>query len=383
MNALILGLGLALAVIPAAAQRHKLTINAETPEGQLLQNIGTEQDPTKKLALLEEFEAKHPKHEAIAWVYAQLQPAYAKNNQFDKAMAATEKLLAIDPEDVELAHGALKAAEASKNPDHVRKWAETVSSAARKVAASKKPEDEDEVEEWKRRVDFSKQVDTYCEYALFATALQTDDPKKKIELFQALEKVNPQSQYIPQSLGQQFLAYSQAGDRAGAVAIAEKVLATDQTNEDMLLAAASHYYEGKKDLTKALDYAGKIVTVLATKAAPEGVSAADWENKKNQVLGVAHWMTGVALSNQSKWAPADKSLRAALPLLKGPNAQLLPETLFHLGLANYKLGDAGSDQNRILDAVKFNEQCAAIASPFQAQARKNLAAIRSQYHIRK
>lgn len=48
---------------PLCGQRHKLTINAETPEGQELQGIGQENDAAKKMALMEAFIQKHPAHE--------------------------------------------------------------------------------------------------------------------------------------------------------------------------------------------------------------------------------------------------------------------------------------------------------------------------------
>src|SRR3954466_8971699 len=102
----------------AFAQRHTLgNINAETPEGQLLQQIGQAPDEAKKLALMEDFEAKAPKHEAIGWVYGQMQPAYVKAGKPDKALAVGEKLIAMDPDDMEAAHQNLKAAEAKKDPD--------------------------------------------------------------------------------------------------------------------------------------------------------------------------------------------------------------------------------------------------------------------------
>ena len=102
----------------AAAQRHKITINAETPEGQLLQQIGEESDETKKLAMLEQFATQHPKHEGVAWVYEQLVAAYAKASQPDKLFATGDKLLALDPADVESAHTCLKTAlEVKRDPD--------------------------------------------------------------------------------------------------------------------------------------------------------------------------------------------------------------------------------------------------------------------------
>src|SRR5579871_118546 len=72
---------LVLASAPGWAQCHKLAeINTASPEGQLLQKAGTEEDPAKKLALQEEFVAQYPTHEAAGWVYEQLLNAYVKAN---------------------------------------------------------------------------------------------------------------------------------------------------------------------------------------------------------------------------------------------------------------------------------------------------------------
>jgi hypothetical protein len=87
-------------------------------------------------------------------------------------------------------------------------------------------------------------------------------------------------------------------------------------------------------------------------------------------------MAGTALSTQGKFAPADKSLRAALPLVKS-NDQLLAGALFHLGLSNYQMGKGKSAQ-QIKEARAFFEQCAALKSPFQAPAQKNLAVMRRE-----
>jgi tetratricopeptide (TPR) repeat protein len=264
----------------------------------------------------------------------------------------------------------LKAAESTKNPDLVMKWASQTSQVAKKVVASQQPKDEEEVEEWKRRVDYAKQVDTYTEYSLYAHALQTADPKKRLELFDALEQRNPNSEYLQKAASQRFLSYQQAGDMAKTVAFAEKVLATDQSNEDMLLFVADNYLQTKKDPEKVYAYTAKMVDVMASKPKPEGVADADWAKRKDQITGLARFMSGKQAYIQNKFGPADKELRAALPLLE--NQQAKAEALFYLGVANYKM-------EKIQDAVDFSKQCAAIKSPFQAPAQRNLTAIRSQY----
>jgi len=373
---IVLGALLAAAVV-AFADRTKVDINAETPEGQLLQQIGQETDTAKKRAMLEEFVGKFPNHNAIQWVYGQLQPLYLQAKEYDKVFPVVEKLLAADAGDAEMAHGALKAAEGKQDADLVAKWAVATSEAARKAAATPKPSDEEEVEHWKQRVDYAKQVDVYSEYSLFNMTLQTADPTKKILLAQTLLERNPTSQYAAQVEPQLFLAYRQTNNNDKALEIAERTIAKDATNEDMLLFAASQYLD-RKQWDKAASAAAKTVEVMKAKAAPSGVDAAQWEGKRKQVVGSGLWLQGMALSAQNNHLETDRVLREALPYLEGNN-QMLGPALFNLGLANYRLGK--KEVNRIKDALDFNKRCAAIPGPYQPLAKKNIAAIQSEYRV--
>ncbi len=381
MRTLTLVLALLLAAAPATSQRQKFTINTETPEGQLLQQIGQEEDPAKKLALLEKFAAEYPKHEAIAWVYAQMVPVATGLNQFDKALQAGDKLLALDPEDLETAHQVLKAAEAKKDAAAVIEWAGRVSAAARKVAATPQPKEEDEVEDWKTAVEFAKQLDVYTEYALYALALQTTDVNQRIALTEALEKQNPDSQYLPQIANLRFVAYLQAGQHQKAIELAEKVLARDQSNEDMLLAVADSYRINKKEPDKVLAYCTKALELVATKPKPEGVADAVWETRKKQLTGRAHWLIGLTHAARGNWVEADKALRTALPGVSDSPA-MTQEAAFYLGLANFRMGERDCEPNRILDAMNFTKQAAAIRGPYQAPARQNLRAFQTKCAVR-
>lgn len=381
MRGWIVALIALLAAAPAGAQRHKFTINTETPEGQLLAQIGQEEDAAKKLALLEQFAEKFPKHEGLAWVLSQMIPAYGKAGQFDKALAVGDKLLAMDPGDIESAHAVLQAAEGKKDPDAVLAWAPKVSEMARKVAQSEKPKDEEEAEEWKRRVDFAKQLDTYSEYSLYATALQSTDVRKRIALAEMLQQRNPQSQYWSQVAEPLFAAYMQAGEVQKGVALAEKILEKDQTNEGMMLAVADSYRSQQKEPEKVFALCAKVLELAKTKPKPPGVDDAAWQQRQLQLSGRAQYIAGVMHAYQSNWSEADKSLREALPGIKD-DQNMTAEALFYLGLANFRLGEKG-DINRIADAARFNEQCIAIPGPYQSRAKQNLAHIRKTYRIQK
>jgi tetratricopeptide (TPR) repeat protein len=363
---------LALTAAPGWTQCHKLAeINITTPEGQLLQKAGLEEDAAKKHALQEEFVAQYPQHEAAGWVYEQLLNAYVKANDADKALAVGDKLAAVPPECVEDAQQTLKAAEMKKDPDLVLKWSSKTAELAQKVVSSPQPKEADEVENWKARVDYARQVNTYTEYSLYAMAVQTADPQKQAALIEALQQRNPKSEYLAKAQDTLFVAYQKSGATDKAVALAQQVAATGTPSDDMLLVLTQDSAK-KKDREHVHTYCAKLVEAIGSKPKPEGVADADWTKRKNAILLFAYSTNGEQYFNEGKLGPADQELRKALPLVED-NATVKPEVLFYLGLANYKMEKAQ-------EAYKFFRACAAMKSPFQAQATKNLTAIKTQYH---
>jgi len=380
MQILHIALAIGLLAGNGLAQRHKLAaVNSESPDGKLIQQSLQETDPAKKVAILEQFIAQFAdKKEATAWVLSQLQPLYLKVGNNDKAIETGDKLLALDADDIDASYNNLKAAEAKKDADAIIKWSAHTSQIARKVAASPKREGEDG-EEWKHAVDYAKQVDTYTEYALYLAALQSPDPQKVMLLSDTLEKRNPDSQYIALVMERYAASARQANALPKAVEFGERAYARKQFSADMLL-AMSDYSMQKQQFDKALTYSTKAVEVINSQPKPEGLADADWEKKKASIIGLGHWMSGVTLSNQSKYAPSDKALRTALPYIKD-NQHLMAGALFHLGLVNYKMGQTSKNKTQINDALKFSQQCSAINGPFQAQAQKNVKVIKTEFKI--
>lgn len=371
MKTLIGCLALLVAAGSGWAQCHKLEINNATKGGGTLHEIEQEQDAAKKLPLLEQFAGQHPQHEDLGWVYEQMLDAYLKAGNGAKALETGEKLAAIPPECVEDAQPTLKAAEMTKDPAQVLKWSAKTSELARKVVASPQPTDPGDVENWKARVDYARQVDTYTEYSLYAMALAMADPKQQIALLEALQQRNPKSEYFAKGIDTLFLAYQKTGAKDKALALAQQAATSGQTSEDLLLVLADDALQ-KKDGDKVHAYTGKIVEIMSSKPKPEGVADADWTKRKNSILGLAYYMSGKQDYNDAKFEPADKDLRQALPLVEA-NANIRTEVLYLLGYANYKL-------EKIQEAANFYKQCAAVKSPFQALATKNLTAIRAQHH---
>ncbi|MDQ6758670.1 MAG: hypothetical protein M3Z32_02245 [Acidobacteriota bacterium] len=362
MKTLAVLLLIASAVLPAQ-QRPKLTINSETDEGKLLQQIELQSDETKKQVMLEQFVAKYPKHEGAPWVYRQLQPMYVRQHQFDRSLKAGSQALALDPNDLDASYNNLKAAEAKKDIDSIKQWALQTSQLARKNAAG-------------APADYAKQIDTYCEYSLYAAALQNTEPGKVLDLIETLEHLNPHSQYLPKAYGHHLATLRQMGQIEQAGAAAEKLADRDLASEDVLLIAADYNLQKKTQPDKVILYSIKLIQMLAAKPKPDGMGDAEWDGKKQSLSGLANWMAGITYSGQANYREADKYLREAVPHLTDEQVRAIG--LFHLGLADYQLGKAGKNRSLMQDALKYSEQSAAIVSPLQVQAQKNVRAIRGE-----
>jgi len=366
-----------LLLIATAAFSQKLVIEVDTQEGQLLQQIDAEASAAKKQAMLEQFASLFPNHEAITWVLGQLQLSYGADSKFDRVLEIGTKLLGLDPDDVSAAHNCLKAAEGKKDLDLVRRWSDLTSQIARKVKQSKKPEDPEEQEDWKHKVEYAKQVDQYAEYAIYFAALQTRDAKLKSKLIENLEQKNPNSEYLAQLRTSQTQVVRQV-DIEEAAAAAEAAFAKGQYNVDSLMMVANHLMSKRRDPEKVIAYSNRALEMLNVAAKPEELSDADWDAKKHQMRGAANWMVGLLYSTQEKFAMADKALREALPDIK--NSDMMAGALYHLGYVNFRLAEAG-ERIRIHDAVRYTAECTTINSAVQQQAVANLKSMKAEYNL--
>lgn len=386
-NKLLTWLMLAVvAAMPAWSQRKQIAINAETPHGAILQQIGQAGDAAKKMALMEEFASKFGADanlkDELLWVYSQKQDLHVKAQEWDKAVEAGTKAVGLDPEYLEVAVATLKAAEAKKDAPLTKMWAGKTSEIARRSVATPKRGDE-EADDAKARLDYAKQVAIYADYALFNAAIQPGNPAVTIEMAEALKAQSPESEYWAQVAPGYVLALNAQGQTAKAVTVAEEILVKDATNDDLLLLVSNHYYGQKPETAnqdKVLAYTDKAVAAWGTRQKPAAMADADWEKKKNASLGYSLWMNGMTQAAQNKLADADRVLRQAMPLIS--NDQMKAGALFHLGLANFKMGEATKNKVKLADSAAFNRQCAAIKSPYQGQAAANLKVIQVKYGVK-
>lgn len=378
MKNLLLPIALFVLCAPAAVSQ-RLVIEVTTVEGQLLQSIDAEQDPAKKLVMLEDFANKFPNHEAVTWVLSHIQQHYLTAKQYEKVFEAGTKLLSVDPTELSAAHNCLKAAEGLKELNLVKLWSTQASQLARRNMQLKKPEfgDDNDVTEWKQKVEYARQVEQYTEYSLYFASLQSKDPKVKSNLIETLEQRNPMSEYLAQMRTAHTTVVRQV-DIEEAVAAAENQFSKGEYNEDLLHMVATHLMQKRRDPEKVINYSLKLLEMLATARKPEEMSDAEWQKKTTNMIGTSNWMIGLLYSTQNQYKLADKHLRTALPYLN--NSDMLAGAYYHLGFVNYQLAEAG-ERIRIHDAVKFTKDCISINSAVQQQATENLKAMKAEYGL--
>jgi hypothetical protein len=264
----------------------------------------------------------------------------------------------------------LHEAVSKKDAAQVKTLAVKILETTKKVTAGPAPETVID----KEQVNQAREAQTYAEYALYSTAIASE-PDVKLDLFTALEQYSPTSKYLSDGYAYYFQALVQTGGSSKIPAVAEKALKSLPSSPDVLdqlmnLAAS------KNQNDRAATYAGRLINALAKKSKSDIMPDAEWQKKRNSMLGRAHLVSGLILVAQDHNYRADQELRAALPLLKGDDVQTAT-ALFNLSMANYKMGSVGMNKAQVLEAVKFSQQCAGIKSQFQEQAAHNVQAMKT------
>lgn len=367
-------LGLLFFVVPAIAQRHELDFDLDTEEGNFLVT-SMDEEITKRIPLFEQFVKEHPKHASAAWVLEQLQELYMQTNQPDKAIDAGDRLLLVDPEDLDAAMINVKIAESKKDAALVSKWKGRISTLSAKVFVTASETHhfgkfEDAVAE---RPDVSAQKQDSQDVALYNKAVAETDPNRRLALLNSLSKRKPSEELTRRIRLFFYICYRDTNESGKALGMAETILVYDQSREDILFFVADKYFRQKREPEKAMAYCAKIAVLMNTKSKPAYMSNADWVNQKNILLQQANYIPGVISINLGRFAEADRFLRATLPYARG-NPRLIANILNCLGWANYRMKIP-------LQAIQFYQECAGIASPYQEQAKNSVLSIKSEFGL--
>ena len=358
----------------SAAVNKKLVVKPDTPEGNFLALISLETDYDKRLALIGQFTVMFPKSESIGWAYSQIQDANLRDGHWDGVIQAGDKLLELDPDDLEAATFNLQAAKWKDDKTLIKKYAQLSDAIAQRVATAPViTDDPDEAATQKKREELASGLLAQREYTLYDQALNAADPHKKIALLDQVLQLNPHTRYLNDVLLSYFLAYKQLNDATKTLTAAERVLQRDQSHEDVLLFVADYYFRRREEPRKVLEYCEKIVALMNSRKKPRALSDNEWSHQKDLYSGLAHYMAGSVHVNDEQYDSADRSLRLALPLLQDNNTYL-PAVLSSLGWTNYQLA-------RYSEAVRFYKQCLTYGGAYKEQAEKNLAAIKAEHNV--
>jgi hypothetical protein len=361
------------------ADRHKPDVDPETQEGILLQRIQQEPTQPRKLALLEKYIVEYPKTNSSAWVFEQLLYIYMDTAQWDRVIQSADGLLAADPNDVDSAYDALKAAEAQNNSELIAKYSQLAWDLASRALQTPKPSNADDLPDWTKLMAYDREALDYSEYSLATLAAAQTDELKRDELTLALQERNPQSKFLVIARKPTVIELATLNPQR-AIQLAEEGLIKDPDNVDFLMTIADHDMSLEKNLPRVLTYALHILELVQGKPQPSGIAPAEWEKKQAKFTGWANWLAGVVYAKQARYGLSDRYLRAALGYIQ-EDQRLLSAAYFYLGYANYALAGELADKGRAIDAVKFSKACADMDSPFRSLALGNLEALRNAYNV--
>ena len=266
----------------------------------------------------------------------------------------------------------LKEAFEMKDYAKVKTLSAQTAKEAQELAKEAQPSDASQVESWKGRQQFAKEAQTYAEYTLAVSATQASDPALTIELTEALIAQNPKSEQIDTATPQYLAALGKQG-AAKANAAASKILVGRPDNEYALDSVARNW----SSPGPALAAANRLIGVIGRKKKPEGMSDADWQRTKNEMLGGAYTSAGVIQAGQNRYADADRNLKAALPLVSG-NSTMLSYVYYYLGVSNYQMGKLTADKSKMIAGAQFTDKAVATGGPMQGQASSTSAIMKRE-----
>jgi tetratricopeptide (TPR) repeat protein len=354
-------------------------IDTETPEGELIAQAGTSEDPAEKIKYLETFVEKYSDNPNVGFVYLQLQGLYAADQSWDKVAEYGAKLLAIVPNDLEVRHNTIKAYEGQQDFDKLHALILETKPIAEKQKAAPKPSDEDEDVQsiWKNSVEYASGVVDYIEYSLYTTILKITDPAAKIKYMDTLQEQYPETKYKSQLPDIYVVAYQQTGDIEKMVGAMKESVAVNPGNEAYLFTLIQ-YHLGKDEREPAKGYAEQLLQAMESKEKPANMGDEDWTKHKAVFTARANYMLGRIMvldaKNNNDFREARKLMLSAVDPMKEAGGQEWGIMAYMLGICYVKLDIQGDN---IRQATNWMATSAGVENPYQAAARDTLSKIKA------
>ena len=277
----ILAAALLLQTLASASVIKRSKPDPNTSDGRAFNGILWESNESRKIDLLERFDSQFPHSNWRTSAYSLLQDMYVSRKEPDKALQAGDKLLALDPDDLGVAHKNQQIAASKGDNDRARKYGDIAISIALRVARTP------DADEDPARVELAKAVVAEREYQLYDQAFRAKEPRDKVQLLDELLAFNPKTQYLDQAHLTYFAAYRQLNQNGKALAMAELMTSGGQFYPDVMLYTADYQLRVQKDAKQALASCEKLVRAIESGRPPADFDAAEWPRQKAFIVSQA------------------------------------------------------------------------------------------------
>jgi tetratricopeptide (TPR) repeat protein len=354
---------------PASGQQigKYVPIPAGSDVDHAITEINAENDPAKKLALIDNFSSTLGTGDNAILADDLYVNYYLAQKNYDKAFEYGDKLFALDPDSFTNAVNMVRAASEKGDADKLMAYGEKVPGILQRFKASPAPSGI-EADTWERQkaatLESNKDTITYVEQAIFLGVYRTQNPAKRAAQLTRFAELFPGSPYANQALGVAATSYQQAQNVPKMLEVANGVLAKDPNNIGMLLLLSDYYSEKGEQLDKAEASAKKVIAVLGTAAKPDGVTDEQWQQQVSLEKGLALSALGQVNIQKKDNAQAAENFKAAAPLLKADENSY--------GRTQYRLGFALLNLKRNAEAKDAFTQSASVNSAYKTLAQAKL-----------
>ena len=358
---------LACAATAQAQMGKKVAVPMGTPEDKALNEIYAASDPAQKIALLDKLMADYGKGDLELLCDQLYVNTYQTMKNDDKVIEYGQKVLELDPTDFSTVVTLARAEQDKKDTDKLFTYGEQAAAILARFKAAPAPHEMPEADWEQQKAAALKEAETdlaYLEYAMYSAAFETAQPAAKAALFERFVAGFPASQYAENALEGAASAYQQAQNFPKMIEVAQKVLAVNPNNVDMLLLLSDSWSEQQKELDKSEAYAKKALQLLATATKPEALTPEQWQQRVNLQKGMAESVLGQVYVIRSRNPAAIEAFKVANPLLKS-NDILYGRNLYRLGFTLAKMQRMEEAKSVLNEAVKVN-------SPYRALAQQTL-----------
>jgi tetratricopeptide (TPR) repeat protein len=365
---ILLAVLFAFAATAEAQIGKRVVVALGTPEDKALSEIYAATDTAQKIVLLDKFVEEFGSKPDLALLADQLYlSAYQSEMNYDKMIEYGEKVLALDPDSFSSVIALVRAEQEKGNAEKLFEYGEQALAIVLRYRSLPVPDNMAPADWEEHRQTDLKSIENdipYIEYAMFNSAYQAQEPKRKIALLHRFTAAFPDSTYAENADVTLAIAYQEAQDYPKMQDAAQKVLAKNPNNVGMLVLLADYWSGIGKELEKAEADGKKAVEVLGQAKKPEGVTDQQWQQQVNLQKGMALSALGQIYVIRGRNPQAVDAFKQANPMLK-QNDYMYGRNLYRLGFTLAKMQKMPEAKVILREAISVN-------SPFRTLAQQTL-----------